>query len=1525
MRKSSKDLLGSYKCVYDRIDKDNARLYVFYGKDDGSEGYPKIGSTMQHQLGLYSNSHIQVHLISGPEALPSYLSGRKPVSLSFRYSRFKEAKLRWVLENTRISMLDDGRIGCFIPAEQTSFDGMGSEDRQEEERRSLQRALRQDETNRMVRREIASILGLSSARKNLFVERTYEPGDELPSSYVPLYEYSQKNLTAGQEKEAPHVKEDTPFEAEQSRATEEDLQQEEKAGGTSGTETENEEEHDDDFSPSGDGQDEELGGEEPENEDAYDGYDESELFGDEEPADDEEQDYDESELFKEDNAETKETPGGQEEPEAEEESRGQEEESRGQEEAEDRQEESAGKASEEEQHEEELHDEEPEPEEEPVTEQDQEKTAGHEDGPDLPEGVSYDRAARTLTFDTDISRSLVRQVMTALHADGAVADTLVIGANCSEIHSDAFISEDKKGAVPGLVDFSSLVVRDREKPLEQTGPWADGLPHLGIARIECGNSGIGSFTLEKGNFRLCSFENKDFEKIPARFMAGNLQEDLCITSAAQIREIGEDAFNRIYDRTVKMTNSKGEKRDYQMTELGSKNKDFHVWKIPEYNNMKRMFKNLKKEQEENMALERAGEIAALVAARDIVAGKIPEDQKAGLLPHFNVLFDVAKVLAEEPRLYDMAERLAMGDVDLSMNVVREAKAALFRPLDDLSVRTHNKEFLDRLETVCSRLDLDNAGVTLAAAGWAEEDKNLYRKNAELHEDLESSREDRMNRIKDLAKVEEQIKTAEPDLLKHLKDEEKELRSKIDELDSKIQELKTELEPYRLFDNLKEKRKEKGIQVSWDVSKCLFGARSMMNQKTAFNRVDGIGKEEEVVDRLIENCGLLDAVFAREIKELNAKRAEISVAPDMNEKERKKQLEKFDSYIKKAENRKEELPNLRDYLQEHKSLDGYEDKRDMVDLVSNMIFNCEGIGDLAFAFGKGPSVVEDAEKIKLYQQGKIDMEMERIDGEISDLEQQVDSDKVSLSRIPPSKQTLKDITSLDTRLSRLTGERLLAEELVAARAEQDPKKREELLEALRGRVEEVQAFHARDKNRPETVLDRIVHENKAFAEMVSADKGYLGLFAEIVGKINGGADFSTLQGDLGKLEALRTASEVSHAMDTSGLSDISKICRAPKTKEDILNAWPELNSHISRIYRYSDEIEGMAKYNNAYAKNAFARTVASNHKTAAEPDPKPKTAIDFLLEGDPVKLQEWKDRISTDQARHDVLEKNLREAERLEKEIGEAEEKISNLKETKIALDQKRQKVDGRVLFGMGTHSFNYDPDAKKLYIDRQDGLSEGACYRYRRKETKDGKVNPFVSNHVATGCMCEDGRYNGTCAYTELPGKKHKFPAEFIVLNGTRTLSNLGRMAYGMLGGAVVSIFMPTRQILRQNIINIFKSPFVIANGLTGGIPGRLMNRMVRRCMELGIPLSQRRDRNGNVTYKITPENFMKLSFAAHREKKAGKEEKKSNTSFEKQADKRLGSERRARERGESPLNLSVANGPGPKKEKDMGMDSMAG
>ncbi len=1511
MENSSNDLRSSYSAYFEKIDDNNARMYVVYSKDDDSEDYPNIESTMKNYLGLYSNNHIQVHFVSGPEEVPPSISQRKPVPLSSVYPRFERAKLRSVMERLYISRLDNGKIGVFIPVEQTSFDGMGRESREEAEKRSLQRAYRQEDTNRMVRSELKGLLSLDSARKENFVEHTYESQDEIPSSYIPLDEYlknleknvGNENLEEEAEMEQPLVigqpvmEEGPEIEAEPESEAEPEPEPDPKAESEAEEEMEEEmtsepfEEPDHEEEPPADEYEEEYG--------EYEDYDESEIY--------EEALENEAEHSEEPRENDAEEPAPGQEPHEEEGPDGSDREEKPEQEAENARGEAGDNMN--------GPEEQPEHGETPEEPSMEGQNAGGQavDGID---GVFYDKMTRTLTFDRDIDRPLVFQVMQQLKAEGNSVDVLSIAGGCSVVHSDAFVRDSNGAAAQGLGGISSLIIKDRQRPLDQTGPWMDGLPRIGAVRIECGHKEIGSFTLEKGSFRFCELANENFTSIPARFMAGNMQEDLCVTSAAQITEVGNDAFNRIYDRTVILTNSKGEKKTYSMEELGSKNRDFHVWKIPEYNNINKMIKNTGKETEENVDLRVARETAALLQARNIVLGRgsneggIRPENMEKALPAYYALFDAAKLFSEYPVLNELSERLALMDIPLALDIERQVMRKVDRML---KTDANRNKFMDRFEGVFKTVrdagqSLVSAGIdartsAVLAAGFFDPETYNNKESSDNNENKER-KEARLNVL--------------------------------------------------LFGGLRsDENGVKGMQVSWDMSECRIGDRSMMGQKTAFNRAEGIGGikngGKDVRLALVRNCEYLNAVFRREVSELMAKRAELEVAPGMGRKERAGQIGELDSHIGKANARLEALGGLKAHLEKDGSTlsdftftGNREDKEYIVDLVRNVIPNREGMGDLAFAFGRGPSVVEDAEQNKLYQRGKIDEQRKELDKEIESLDGQIAADKVSLSRIPPLKQSRKDMENLDSRIARLTSEVLLAEELAAARSEKDPARRAELLEGLRGRVEDVKASHSRDKNRPETVLERIIHENKSFAEMVEADKAYLGLYAEIVGKLNGGVEFTALQGELGKLEALRTASEVCHGMDTSGLADVSGICRTPKTKEELLAGWPELSSHIGRISRYSDEIAGMAKYNNAYAKNAYARTVTSNHRTAAEPDPKPRTAVDLLLDGDLVKLQEWRDRIETDKARKEALEANVQEAERLENAIRDAETKIGNLRETRIALDQKWEKADGHVMFGEGTHAFNYDPEKKQLHIDRTDGLPEGACYRYMRKQTKDGKDNPFLSDYIATGTLCENGRFKDTCAYTELPRKKRGIPVRMIILNGVHATSNLGRMAYGMLGGAVVSIFMPTRQVFRQNIVNIFKLPLVVANGLTGGIASRFKQSMINRCLETNLKaqeankeamsagrripypvmpyqLKQTRGRDGNTVYGMTPELYMKISMQTLSERRAVKKENRKNTEF-RSADSakiRTDRERRDRNQGRGVLGASVANNAAPSRNRE--------
>jgi hypothetical protein len=1499
MKNSSNDLLGSHSGYIDEIDDNNARMYVFYNKNDDSEDYPKIESTMRQQLGLYSNNHIQVHFVSGPEAAPPEISQRKPVPLTSLYPRFKSAKLRSVMERLYVSRLDNGKIGIFIPAEQTSYDGMDRESREEAEKRNLQRAYRQEDTNSMVRRELKDLLSLDSVRKENFVERTYESQDEIPSSYIPLNEYLkdlEKNVVnEGLEEE---VEMEQPLVIGQP-VMEEEPEPEAEPEQEESYETEAENEAPEEEQPEPEKPD--MTDDEPEDEEEY--FSEADAMADEEP--------DGPEVEPE-----PETEKAQEEPETEQEPEEPEKEAEAQQEPE--------PEPEPEEEQPEPEEEQPEPEQEPEPEEESreespepeaEKQSDH-DGREIVNGVFYDPATRSLLFDREIDRSLVHQVMGDILSGGDQVDTIEIGSNCNLVHSDAFIPDANDITAPGLAHVSSLIIKDRKEELNQTGPWMDGLSRVGSVRIECGNDGIGNFTLEKGSFRYCEFTSQEFTAIPEKFMAGNLQEDLCVLSAAQITEIGNHAFNRINDREVSMANSKGEKKTYTIQELDSKNRDFHVWKLTEYNNINKMINNLNKETRDSIDVRVASETVALLYARDIVLGRASSEggfrdaTRNETIASYYKLFDAAKLFSEYPQLSGISERLALMDLSVALDIEKRVTRTMGNALKS---EKEMSDFMARFKDVFR--SVNEAGVTLMAYGF---DVNTTARQAS--ECLDSAF------VRDYA-------------------DKASVNRSFDKAHSMV--------GFDLFKS--DNNGVKGIQTSWDMSKCQVGTGAFIAQKASFNKENGIGRlvdnGKAVRSRLVENCKYLDAVFSREIKELMAKKGDLQVAPDMSSKERSRQVGEIDKQIDLSQTRRSTLLDLKEYL-EGKSSEGgerkfesypWKDKKEgeyIYDLVANVVPNREGIGDMAFAFGRGPSIVEDNDQNKLYQRAKIENQQADVDKQISELDHQITTDKIELSRIPPSKQSRKDMEGLDVRIARLVAEVKLAEELAAARTIADPEKRKAALDSLRSRVDDVKASHAKDKNRPETVLERIVHENKSFADMVAADKAYLGLFAEIVGKLNGGVEFSGLAGDIGKLEALRTASEVSHGMDTSGLADISSICKTPQSKEDILNAWPELSSHIGRISRYSDEIAGMAKYNNAYAKNAYARTITSNHKTSSDPDPKPRTAVDLLLDGDLVKLQEWKDRIQTDRSRREALDRNLREAERLEQAIHEAETKIGNLKESKIALEQMWRKVDGHVVFGEGTHAFNFDPDRKQLHIDRMDGLPEGACYRYMRKMTKDGKDNPFLSTHVATGTICENGRFNDTCAYTELPRKKRGIPTQMLILNGAHATANLGRMAYGMLGGAVVSIFMPTKQVLRNNIINILKLPLLVANGLTGGIATRIKQNLVNKCLtanmeaekanreaqnagrpipypKLPYQLKQTRGKDGNAVYGLTPEIYFKLALATHAEKKQLKEEKKKSVEFTNSVtenqDRRIKRETRARNGG-AVLGNSAANGPSPLK-----------
>ena len=1539
MRMSSADLQGSYQCIYDRIDDDHARMYVFYDRShgDGSTDYPKIDKTMQGQLGLYSNNHVQVRFVSGPEEVPSELTGKKPVSLKSGLRIFRQAKLRGLMEDLRIRRNENGKISYFVPAEKSESDSMDPESPDEAGQRNSQRVYRQEETNRMIRRELGKTLGLDSSAKKNFEERTYESPDEVPSSYVSFSEFMSRDNGVTKDKGerlvfgvAPAVTTSNPV---RKNGNEAKGPEEPEPAIVSEPETEEvqpEQEENRTYDP----------------DEGYSYEDEGYLY-EEGPAEEDQQEElseDQQEEPSEDQQENEESEPEPEDREAPAELPADEPEK-----AEEAPENQVAGNMEDEPETAVAEDPEPKPAEEPendpaqpseeVAVEDSGKIPEEHDGdvgeypePErassvagLPEGVFFDGTANRLIFDCDMERPVVMQAMKGVLGAGRQVDEIVIGKNCSMVHSDAFLLNENDGTKQlqgGMENVSALSIenRDGSRPLTQDGVWIDGLPRLSVVTVDCGNDGIGNLTLEKGSFKYCEFTNPGFTRIPEKFMAGNVQ-NLCVKSAAQISEIGDNAFNKFYDKTVVLPDRKKRdvNRQYLLSEIGKENGEFHVWELTYRNNIKALKEGFRKEfAAENLAEVRKN--AALVYARTDTLRRIGRtfegNARNEVLAEYNRLFDTIREAggkSPDNNIRGYLGRIALMDFD----AIKELREYCWnKGIPDFDSRSGSgsgpgkKSLWERLE---------ESSANLSALG-----------SEKTHPD-ESS--------------------------------------------------------LRIFSNLNlDKGTPRGTQVSWDVSSCRIRRGAMIGQEVAFNHENGIRTRKDLMASSIEMCDYLDEIIRKENLELNKKGKELGSASGIKNNEKAELLRGLDGLeerggalrsvlndmkgemicqvehgavrIKNDAAFRKYCAGLKDsvrYSGEDRSF-GYlnisfgelfdstdlrwdknekafriietekknqkEDQEDQKEplkrtqeeknvlkdayrLLDDSMLNREGVGDLAFAFGMGPSIYEDNDKNKEYQKKRIDGFIADIDKEKTDLQKSLDTDKVALSRLESSTQYEKEITRLEKRLEHFKAERDLAAALVAARAITDMTAREKALNDLEPQVQAVKTYHAKDKDRPESILDRIIHENASFSRLVAADKAYLDCYGQMMNNPT-----SLKPEDFAKLESLRQTCAGLHSQDNSGLADISKVVQKVESSKDLADNWTAVSPHVNRINRYSDEISEIARRTNTFAKNAYIKTVISDHKTnIADPDPKPKSNIDLLLEGDAVQAVQWDSKIEGEEGRLEVLKGSKTEAENLEQSISEKESRIRNLEESKLAYEQKKEKADGQVEYGEGTHAWNGKPlttetegtAEKKLVIDRSDGLPEGTCHKFEAKG---------FSNNVATGKMVINERYMGSCAYDEKPpkDKKDRHIMDVIILNGTHTLANLGRMSLGMVSGFAVSLFMPPRQVLSQNIVKCLRLPFVLASGATFGISAKTRNRLLAKCKEHDVDTSK----------GLTPETLVRLMVKSRDAKK----ERKEGLPLDKNKAPLTKDERIARgneNRSASCLNLSAANSTSG-KEKESGM-----
>ena len=243
IKEAIQDLLKNYLCVVDSLDKKDPGLmiiYVFYKPKTGTENYPKIAETMWNILGLRSNGKTSVRFISGVEDLPTRLRDKVPVSLGNVYKRFLRGdemiRTGKMPEEVYIREVN-GKISYFVPAEKSFPDQLEAETAEEREQRGWQMDYRQEQSFKLTRHTLSTLLGIPSAAKTGFEERSYDDPSEIPCPpYMKLADFmkmreemNEENLVIGTpdesllHEEATQAKEETILTEEEAEAIRENL------------------------------------------------------------------------------------------------------------------------------------------------------------------------------------------------------------------------------------------------------------------------------------------------------------------------------------------------------------------------------------------------------------------------------------------------------------------------------------------------------------------------------------------------------------------------------------------------------------------------------------------------------------------------------------------------------------------------------------------------------------------------------------------------------------------------------------------------------------------------------------------------------------------------------------------------------------------------------------------------------------------------------------------------------------------------------------------------------------------------------------------------------------------------------------------------------------------------------------------------------------------------------------------------------------------------------------------------------